>query len=413
MPGPDENREFEIIMWGASGFTGKLVAQYLASAPSAKGLRWAIAGRDRGKLEAVHAELKLPREVAILVGDARDASLLDAMCRRTRVMCTTVGPYARYGSELVAACVRSGTHCCDLTGEAHWVRRMIDAHHATAAERGIRIVNCCGFDSIPSDLGVLQLAESLRARGRTLARADLFVREIKGGASGGTFATAIFMAEDMQSDPSLRRVIGNPYVLVPGGSGPDRSDMAGPAYEPRLKRWTAPFVMAGINAPIVRRSSALLDYSGGGEFRYSERMAMPGGPKGLVGAVGVTAGLAAFGVGLGIPPVRRVIQKRLPQPGEGPSAEQRAAGRFTIQVLGEATPDGAANPLTLVSTVSDHRDPGYSGTAVMLGESALALARGPTTGRAGVLTPAVALGMPLIERLKTAGQTWTVGDFST
>src|SRR5262249_48064814 len=156
--------------------------------------------------------------------------------------------------------------------------------------------HCCGFDSIPSDLGVLLVAESLRARGRALGRADAFVKDMKGGASGGTFATAIFTAEDMQHDPEIRRVLPNPYALVPGGSGPDRRDMGGPSYEPRLQCWTAPFVMAGINAPIVRRSNALLDYSGGREFRYRERVAMPG----LTAAVGMTAGLAAFGVGLGI-----------------------------------------------------------------------------------------------------------------
>jgi short subunit dehydrogenase-like uncharacterized protein len=400
------DRPFEIVLWGVTGYTGKLVAAYLATAPSAQGLRWAIAGRDRRKLDAVHSELRLGPAVEILAGDAADPASLDAICQKTRVVCTTVGPYARYGSELVAACVRAGTASCDLTGEPHWVRRMIDQHHAAAAHGGVRIVHCCGFDSIPSDLGVLFLAESMKQRGRQLGRADYFVRDMKGGASGGTLASAIGVAEAMQSDPALRQLLANPYALTPESSGPDRNDARGPYYEPRLGSWTAPFMMAAINAPIVRRSNALLDYPYGRDFQYSERVLTKPGARGMLTAAATTAAMLGGAIALGISPLRRVIQARLPQPGTGPTPEQRAAGRFTIQLLGEAKDDGP--PLTLLATVSDRRDPGYSSTAVMLGESALALARDAGTGRAGVLTPTSAIGASLIDRLRAAGQTWSV-----
>lgn len=405
---PRDAREFEIVLWGATGYTGKLVAEYLANAPSARGLRWAIAGRDREKLEAVHAQLRLAPQVAVLVGNANDAQSLDSICQRTRVVCTTVGPYARYGSELVAACARAGTDSCDLTGEPHWVLRTIEAYHAAASNSGARIVHCCGFDSIPSDLGVFFLSEAMRARGRELGRADSFLVSSKGGASGGTLASAFGVAEEMQKDPTLRRTLANPYVLVPGGSGPDRSDARGPYYEPRLARWTAPFVMAAINAPIVRRSNALLDYRYGRSFQYNERMLTGSGLRGRLRATATTAGIFGFMGALAIPPLRRLIQRRAPQPGEGPSPELRAKGHYTFKLLGEAR--GGDAPLTLAATVSDRRDPGYGATAVMLGESALCLARDPGTGLTGVLTPASALGNALIERLQAAGQTWSISE---
>jgi short subunit dehydrogenase-like uncharacterized protein len=283
---------------------------------------------------------------------------------------------------------------------------MIDTHHAAAAASGARIVHCCGFDSIPSDLGVFFLSEALRARGRELARADAFLVDSKGGASGGTLASAFGVAEEMQRDPALRSSLANPYVLVPGGSGLDRSDMRAPYYEPRLNAWTAPFVMAAVNGPIVRRSNALLDYRYGRDFQYNERMLTRPGLRGRFEAAAVAAGTIGFVGALAVPPIRRLIQSRVTQPGSGPSAKQRAAGHFTFKLLGEARSGDV--PLTLSATVSDRRDPGYGSTCVMLGESALCLARDPGTGLAGVLTPASALGSALIERLRAAGQTWTV-----
>jgi short subunit dehydrogenase-like uncharacterized protein len=402
-------RDLDIVLFGATGYTGRLVADYLATAPSARGVRWAIAGRDRAKLERVRSELGRP-ELEILVADAHDARALDAICVRAKVVCTTVGPYAKYGDELVAACVRNGTHSCDLTGEPQWIRRTIDQHHEAARASGARIVHSCGFDSIPSDLGVFMLDEAMRARGRRLRRVDSFFGEMKGKFSGGTFASMLNAVEEGKRDPSVRRIMADPYSLVPGGSGPDRRDVSGVEYEPRIGRWTATFVMAGINAPTVRRSNALLGYRYGRDFSYRERMSLFPGVKGALVASAVTAGLGAFVGALQIAPLRKVIERRLPQPGEGPTPEERAAGYFVVRYLAEAdTSDGSA-PLTLYGRCEDRRDPGYGSTAMMLSESALCLAKDALDAPGGVLTPASAMGGALLARLRAAGMRWEVAD---
>jgi len=394
------DRELDVVLWGATGYAGRLVADYLATSPTAEGLRWAIAGRDRSKLERVRAELG--RAVPILVGDAADPASLDAIARRTRVVGTTVGPYAKYGSELVAACVRAGTHSCDLTGEVPWIRRMIDAHDEAARASGARIVHCCGFDSIPSDLGTWMMHQAMRERGKQLARVDAFFGETSGGFSGGTFASMFGLIDEARRDPATRRLLGDPYAL--GGSGPDRGDQRGVRWEPRLGRWTAPFLMAAINSRIVRRSNAVLGAPYGREFRYTESMSMPGGVKGLVAATGMTAALGGFVAATQVPPLRKVLERRLPAPGEGPSPEQRAAGHFVVRLIAEAT-DGTR----LDGRVADRRDPGYGSTAVMFSEAAICLARDPLTGPGGVLTPASAMGDALLGRLR-AGLTFAVDD---
>jgi short subunit dehydrogenase-like uncharacterized protein len=401
------SRDLEVVVYGATGYTGRLVAEYLVSAPSAKGLRWGLAGRDRQKLEALRAELGRP-ELELLVADADDDAALSALAARTRVVCTTAGPYARYGDRLIAACVDEGTHACDLAGEPLWIRRTIEQHHARAQARGARIVHSCGFDSIPSDLGVFMLDEALRARGRQLARVDAFFGESKGSLSGGTYASMFNNLDEAGADPALRRQLADPYVFVPNGSGPDRRDLGGVGYDGRLRRFTAPFPMAPINAPTVRRSNALLGYRYGHDFRYTEKMSLFPGAKGLFVATAVTAGLGAFWGALKVPPLRRLIARRLPKPGEGPSAEERAAGYFVVRYAAEALPDG--EPLTLYGRCEDRRDPGYGSTAVMLAESALCLARDPLDRPAGVLTPASAMGAPLLARLRAAGFRWEVTD---
>lgn len=399
-------RQFDVILWGATGFTGRLVAEYLASAPSAKGLRWAIAGRNRDKLDRVRTELGLG-DIEMLTGDAKDPASLRAIAGKTNVVCTTVGPYAKYGSELVAACVSEKTHYCDLTGETPWIREMIDAHHDAAAASGTRIVHCCGFDSIPSDIGVLMLHEAMKARGEQLARVDTFAGETNGTFSGGTVASMFGIADAARRDPKVRKILGDPYALDPHPrrGGPDKPDAQGVSYEKRLAKWTAPFVMAGINTRIVRRSNAVAGYPYGEQFRYTERMSLPGGVKGMLGAGAVAGGIIAFMVATQLPVVRPWLEKKMPKPGEGPSKAKRDAGFFVVRLLGESTRGS-----TLTATVSDQRDPGYGSTAVMLAESAMCLAKDALTSAGGVLTPASSMGVSLLDRLRSAGMTWEVDD---
>jgi len=399
-------RKFDLILWGATGFTGRLVAQYLATAPSAAGLRWAIAGRNRDKLQRVRDELALG-DTEVLTGDATDAESLRALARESRVVCTTVGPYARYGSELVAACVAEHTHYCDLTGEVPWIREMIDRHHDDAAASGTRIVHCCGFDSIPSDMGVFMLHESMKARGEQLAKVDAFAGESKGKLSGGTFASMLGIADAARRDARVRKVLGDPYALDPSPrrGGPDGADARGISYDKRLGKWTAPFVMAAINTRVVRRSNAVAGYPYGEQFRYSERMSLPGGLKGMAAAGAIAGGLLGLLVATQLPLVRPWLENKMPKPGEGPSKAEREAGFFVMRLLGEST-----TGTSLVATVSHNRDPGYGSTSVMLAESALCLAKDPLQTAGGLLTPASALGVHLLERLQEAGMTWMVVD---
>ena len=400
------DRELEIVLWGATGYTGRLVAERLAADPT---LRWALAGRDRARLEAVRKELaaRAPHaaELPILVGDAGDAESLAALAARTRVVCTTVGPYARHGGPLVAACVAAGAHYCDLTGELPWIRRMIDAHHDAARAAGVRIVHCCGFDSIPSDLGVWMLHEAARARGRRLARVDALFGESSGGLSGGTVASMLALLEEAERDAAVQRLLDDPYALDPSPrtGGPDGPDARGVSWEPRLGRWTAPFVMAAINTRVVRRTNAVSGHPYGRDFRYHERMALPAGALGLPAALAVAGGTAIAQAAIRVPALRRVASRRLPKPGQGPTPEQRARGHFVVHLL--ATCDDGSE---LRGRVADRRDPGYGSTAVMLSESALCLARDALTTPGGVLTPASALDGALLARLRAAGMTWEV-----
>lgn len=405
---PQQDRDFEIVLWGATGYTGRLVAERLAGQPETAALRWALAGRDATRLTQLRAELAATaphlRELPILVGDAGDERSLEAIVRRTRVVCTTVGPYARHGSGLVAACVRASTHYCDLAGELPWIRRMIDAHHEAARAGGTRIVHCCGFDSIPSDLGVWMLHDAMRQRGTRLQRVDAWFGESSGGFSGGSFASVLELLDEAQRDPSVQPLLEDPYALDPAPrGGPDGPDPVGIAWEPRLGCWTAPFVMAAINTRVVRRSNAVAGHPYGREFRYRERMALPGGRLGLPAAIAVAGGLALTQRAARHAWLRRPFERWLPKPGEGPTPEQRARGFFVTRLLAEG--EGG---VTLHGRVEDRRDPGYGSTAVMLSESALCLARDPLSTPGGVLTPASALGGALLARLRAARMTWVV-----
>jgi short subunit dehydrogenase-like uncharacterized protein len=395
------DKDFDLVLFGATGFTGQLVAEYLAGHGPA-GLRWALTGRSRDKLERVRAALPV-KDLPLLVADSLDLEAVRAVVRRTRVACTTVGPYARYGSPLVAACADEGVSYCDITGETPWIRAMIDQHHDRAAATGARIVHCCGFDSIPSDLGVLVLHEHLAARGDHLAEAHYRLVRASGGLSGGTAATMMNILEHA-GDPAVRRALANPYVLDPEGStrGPDGRDAMGPGRDAD-GRWTAPFVMSAINTRIVRRSNALLDYAYGRDFRYEEAIDTGKGVGGMARSLGISGGMAAVAAIAVTAPGRKLLGRFVPAPGAGPSREARERGSFHVEIRARSV-DGAR----LTAEVLGRRDPGYGGTAIMLGEAALCLAKDELPARAGVLTTASAMGTKLVDRLRAAGMTFRV-----
>lgn len=409
---------------GATGFTGALVAEYLVrsylgrASSSGQPLRLALAGRNKAKLERVRDQLAEidagARALPILIADSQDEKALRNMAARTEVVCTTVGPYAKYGEPLVAACVAEGTDYCDLTGEPQFIRRTIDAHHAAARKSGARIVHCCGFDSIPSDLGALMLQE------HAIAEHGGPCREIKfalvggsGGFSGGTIASMLHLLEEASTSRATRRVLGNPYGLNPDGqrSGPDGSDLQKAKYDRDLEAWVAPFVMAAINTRVVRRSNALMDQRYGEDFRYSEVTATGAGVRGAVSAGAMTAGLGAFVALASMAPTRRFLARRvLPAPGQGPDRAKREAGYFVVRLLGLAP--GGDRSRRLEARVKGEQDPGYGETSKMLGESAVCLALdGADLGTpGGILTPASSMGMTLVDRLRQAGMTFEVRD---
>ncbi len=414
-------RDHDIVLFGATGFTGRLVAEYFARHAPA-GVRWAIAGRNRDKLDAVKRELVAIDarlvDLAVLVADGHDQASLDALVPKTRVVCTTAGPFGKHGQKLVAACARHGTHYCDITGEVPFIRASIDENHEQAIATRARIVHCCGFDSIPFDLGVHMLWDRARKDGHTLAWAKGFAGKTKGSFSGGTVASMLALMEEAERDRNVRRLLANPYGLDPdpkrriaGRQRPDSPDQRGVRYDKDLGRWTAPFVMSAINTRIVRRSNALLGGAYGPDFRYSESMSFPKGAKGLLGASLLTAGLGAFVAAAAFAPTRELLAKRvLPKAGEGPSKEKRDAGYFEVHLLAETEVDESAKKERLAGKVVGTSDPGYGETAKMLGESALCLASDTAhlEDRFGVLTPASAMGMHLVERLRAAGMTFAV-----
>ncbi len=402
------DREFDVIVWGASGFTGRLVAEYLNERYGLGGsVAWAIAGRNQGKLDAVRQEIGAPG-LSTILADGNDEASLAAMAERARVICTTVGPYALYGSRLVAACVSRGTHYCDLTGEVHWMRRMIDNHHLSAQQAGVRIVHTCGFDSIPSDIGVLCVQREMKSRhGEVATEVKSRVRGMRGGFSGGTVASMLNMMEESEMDPGVREVMNDPYGLNPAGErhGLDGPEHSVPEYDPDFGAWTTPFVMAAINTKVVRRSNALSGYAYGRDFRYDEAMLTGFGPWGFPLAAAMSVGSTAFNAAAEVSALRGLLARVLPEPGEGPSAAARERGFFDIEMLGKSRRSGARVKVR----VRGDRDPGYGSTSRMLGESAVCLARDDLETPTGVLTPAVAMGEALIGRLgNNAGVTFEV-----
>lgn len=410
----DTEREFEIIVWGATGFTGRLVAEHLSENYGTNHpLRWALGGRDPEKLQRLAGELNVRSgQLPIVIGDSHDRVRLDEIVRRTSVVCSTVGPYARYGSELVAACAEHGTHYCDLSGEVQWMREMIDRHEARAQRTGARIVHCCGFDSIPSDLGCFFLQQHVQAEHDTVCRqVKLRVRQMRGAFSGGTVASLLNVLDECRQDPRVRRIVEDPYALNPtrerdGPDGPDRQIVQ---WDRDLQAWTAPFLMAPINTRVVRRTNALLNYPYGREFRYDEAVLTKGGPMGWVSAQSMSIGLKLFLVAAAARPTRAILRKWvLPRPGQGPSAVQREQGFFKIQLVGKADADASGYWSALIT---GERDPGYGTTARMLAESAVCLAQDADqlTVAGGFWTPASCFGMTLVPRLEArAGMRFSI-----
>jgi short subunit dehydrogenase-like uncharacterized protein len=395
-------RDFDLILFGVTGYTGRLVAEAILEFPEPN-LRWALAGRSMDKLESVRAALaeRFPEaaELPLVAADVADASSIDALAARTRVVCTTVGPYGRLGDPMVAACVANGTDYCDLTGEVNWMRKTIDAHHEQAQAKQCRIVHAAGFDSIPFDLGVVALQKVAHERwGAPATVVRTATRSLKGGFSGGTIASMALIFDGIRNDRSLLRLMANPYALVPGGSGPDRNDSRSVEHWPDHKTWTAPFIMAGCNTRVVRRTHALLSHPWGEDFSYAEAMGTGPGVKGWVRAQ-VMRGLLGVLIGaMATPFVRNLAVGRvLPAPGDGPTPEQRASGRFSTRIVGRRGDE------SVQLDVVGKGDPGYLATSRMLAQTALALACDSLPPVFGVVTPGAAMGEALLARLPKVG----------
>lgn len=405
-------REFDVVLWGATGFTGSLVASYLLGRYGCGGdLRWALAARDAGKLDGLKSKLG-PNAAAlpVVAADSHDRPGLDRLASRTRVLVSTVGPYARHGSDLVAACVGSGTDYCDLAGEVQWIRQMIDTHHAAAQSTGARIVHSCGFDSVPMDLGVWFLQqEAMQRRGEYCRAVTTYVRAMRGGGSGGTFASMLNLIDEARRDRSVARIVADPYALNPAGerAGPDSRDLRDARYDPKAGGWTAPFVMAGINTRVVRRSHALQGYPYGRDFRYGEALLTGPGWRGRARATVMTLALGSLVFAASHRGSRKLLEALiLPKPGAGPDERAREEGFFVLLQRGEW-----ADGKTLWGRVSGSRDPGYGTTSRMLGECGVCLARGESDAAGGVLTPAAAMPAPLLARLReNAGMRFDIVD---
>jgi short subunit dehydrogenase-like uncharacterized protein len=403
-------RELDVVVFGASGFVGRLTAAYLAAhAPT--DLRIGLGGRSLERLTAVRDGLgEVAADWPLVVADTSDEDAVRALARSTHVVATTVGPYARYGLPLVAACAAEGTHYADLTGEVLFVRESLQAYADAARASGARIVHSCGFDSVPSDIGVLLLAERARTDGEgTLESTTLVVRSLRGGISGGTIDSGRAMVQAIAADRSLAKVMVDPYSLSPDRAAEPQvgavSDAVRIRHDSSVGAWVGPFVMAPYNTRVVRMSNALQGWSYGRTFRYREAMAYGGDALAPLRAVAVSAGVTAVIAGLAFGPTRSVLDRFLPAPGEGPDEETRTNGGFDIEIR-TTTTSGAAYG----AVVSAQGDPGYAATAVMLGESALALAVDGELlpDRTGVLTPASGIGSRLAERLRLSGFTMDV-----
>ena len=386
-------KPFDLVVHGATGFTGRLVVEYLLRRyPAGSGLRWAMGGRNADKLAAVRDELGAPADTPLVVTDTGNPASLQALMEQTRLVLTTVGPYQLYGNELVAACASAGVDYVDLCGEPAWMRQMIDAHEAAAKASGARIVFSCGFDSIPFDLGVFMLQREMQAGfGQPAQRVRGRVRKMKGTFSGGTAASLKATMAAAAAQPGVLELLRNPFSLTPGFEGPRQPSGSKPMVDEVLGLWVAPFVMAAINTRNVHRSNFLLGHAYGADFVYDEMMVTGAGEKGeaLANAVAADKSLGADDG---------------PKPGEGPSREERESGFYDVLFMGT---DTAGHSLRV--GVKGDRDPGYGSTSKMITEAAVCLLQDAPDTPGGIWTTAPAMGNALIARLKAnAGLSFTV-----
>ena len=401
---------YDLVVFGATSFVGQILARYLLENYGAdKEVKWAIAGRSEGKLNQLKSDLGAgAASLPVILADAADEPALRDLCGQTRVVISTVGPYALFGETLVKVCAETGTDYCDLTGEVQWIRRMIERYEAKAKESGARIVHCCGFDSIPSDMGVWFLQQQSEATfGKPCQDVRMRVKVAKGGLSGGTVASMINVAKEAGADPKLRKELANPFSICPPEH---RSEKRQPSlksaeFDKNFNAWLAPFVMGAINTRVVHRSNALQGARYGKEFTYDEAIMTGKGAKGRLTAYGMVGALGAFFTASAIKPTRWVVEKLVPKPGEGPSPEDQEKGFYDLRFVGKTT-DGK----TMITKVTGDRDPGYGSTSKMLGEAGLCLAFDVKDDvKGGFWTPASALDGKLLERLQAnAGLTFEV-----
>ena len=386
------NRELDIVVYGATGFTGRLVAEYLNQTYGVNGeIKWAMAGRSMEKLVAVRDEMAISADVPLVVADSADFTSIEAMVKRTSVVLTTVGPYQLYGNELVAACAAIGTDYVDLCGEPAWMHKMIAEHSAAAQKSGARIVFSCGFDSVPFDLGVFFLQQhAVKTLGSTVPRVKGRVRSMKGTFSGGTIASFRETMAAAGRDRSLITVLRNPFALTEGVEGAEQPLGNKPEYDEAVQSWIAPFVMASINTKNIHRSNMLLGHSYGKDFVYDEMMVTGPGEKGEAMAMAITNDTS-------------MAESKTKQ-GEGPSKEERENGHYDVLMVGEHT-DGRSVRIS----VKGDKDPGYGSTSKMISESAVCLIKNPDLGAGGIWTTAPVMGAELIERLEAnAGLTFAI-----
>ena len=395
-------KQYDVVVWGATGFTGKWVAKHLFDHYPSDQLNWAIAGRNATKLDEVR-EFIGDTDAAVegLIADSNDQASLQQLVQNTKVIISTVGPYAYYGSLLVQLCAENGTHYVDLCGEVPWMREMIDAHQESAKKSGAKIVHSCGFDSVPSDMGTyFTQQQAKKALNKPLNSVCYQLIKVKGGISGGTIASMMSIVALAVKDKSIRKLLANPYSLNPelDFNGPDKGDQMSAKHSKVLDKWTAPFVMAGVNTRIVRRSNALMEFSYGDDFRYSEVMVTGKGAKGYAAAKVISAAIKTMMVtsitGVG----RKFLGLFLPSQGEGPTVDPLNPGFYHIQFNGE-TIDGQKFATKLLGD----GDPGYGSTSKMLAESGVCLALDSLQTEGGFWTPASALGDAYLERLQDKG----------
>ena len=389
-------RKYDLVVWGATSFTGKLVTEYLFNKHRSSKIKWAIAGRNLDKLEKVRSQVA-SENIPIFIADSFDDESLLKFVKKTRVVCSTVGPYSLYGTKLVKLCVENNTNYCDITGEAHWIRTLIDDYHEEAKSKKIKIVNSCGFDSIPSDMGVYFIQNEIKKTYKNYAYSiKMRVAGVRGGISGGTYGSINNLLKEAYSNKKIFRVLNNPYGLNPKNKmeGMDKKDLRKIIFDKESNSWIYPFIMAGINTKIVRRSHALTNFQYGKDFRYEEAMMSGKGISGLLKAI-----LAVFPLAMiGLNPnslLKKIVNSYMPKPGEGPGPEKRKNGFYNLRFY--VTIDERRKAFAKV--VGDN-DPGYGSTSKMLAESALCLAFDKLPENYGVVTPSIAMGKQLLERLR-------------